>query len=488
MRSIRPEVKMRQHREVREAALSPPKEFKSSSNRPSTLNRAERRATAFGHRNNPPEGYKALPIRSKEIKHRFSGNQSDHRAAFSDRQHRHKSPDDLNGQALRTPRDEHRFYDAARRSNGGGNAERLSRTGLEERPQRKPAAPLAIPYTTPASEFLYGHAVVTSALRACRRRMYKLYLYNGDAADDRGQDRQVRKLALTANVEVTRTSNLQLMDKMSAGRPHNGYILEASPLPKLPILGFHPVPSPQSARPSFDAILDHQSSEDEHVNGRNTTIKYGAGRSRYPFFLLLDGIKDAGNIGSIIRSSHFLGVDGILICNRSSAPLNPIALKAAAGAGETLPLFATSQPDKFIDRCQQNGWKFYASASPSTSDFRKMEGRPFYSTSRLGNPLRSHPCIVMLGSEGDGLQGNIQRKADYLVGVEAQRDDGVLDSLNVSVASALLCDAFLRGSSKEGKVEHEVEDALATDMVSADIRGDGIDSGVVIKASEKRLF
>ncbi|KAL8951656.1 MAG: hypothetical protein Q9222_002384 [Ikaeria aurantiellina] len=449
----------------------------------SGLNRAQRRAAAFDHHKNPPEGYKALPARSKEVQHRPRDEQSNHYAAASDRQHRHENSGGLNGQAVKSRRDEQSFYDAVRRRDGGGSAERYSHTDREERPQRKSSTPLAIPYTTPASEFLYGHAVVTSALRVSRRKMYKLYLYNGDAVDDRGQDRQVRKLALAANVEVTRTSNIQLMDKMSSGRPHNGYILEASPLPKLPILGFHPVPSPQSARPSFEVILDHQSSEDELINGHSTTINYGAGRSRYPFFLLLDGIRDPGNIGSIIRSSYFLGVDGVLLCNRNSAPLNPVALKAAAGAGESLPLFATRQPDDFIDRCQQNGWKFYASASPSASEFRKANGRPFYFTSTLGNPLRSHPCILMLGSEGDGLQWNIQRKADCLVGVEAQRDDGVLDSLNVSVASALLCDAFLQDSRREGKMKHRLEDALVSDM-----SGGVVDPGAVIKAPEGRIF
>lgn len=66
-----------------------------------------------------------------------------------------------------------------------------------------------------------------------------------------------------------------------------GYILEASPLPKLPVTGFRSV---GTQRKSFDVILDYQSREDEAVNGTETEIKYDAGFPRYPLVLLLDGI------------------------------------------------------------------------------------------------------------------------------------------------------------------------------------------------------
>ena len=157
-------------------------------------------------------------------------------------------------------------------------------------------------------------------------------------------------------------------------------------------------------------------------------------------------------MGAIIRSSHFLGVDGILICSRNSAALSPVALKAAAGAAEMLPLYSVGQPGNFIDECQDNGWKFYAAVSPNSSDSGRAVGRPYYSSTTLGNPTRKHPCILVLGSEGDGLRWNIQKKADFMLGIEAQRTgSGELDSLNVSVASALLCDAFLRESITTGK-------------------------------------
>lgn len=67
-----------------------------------------------------------------------------------------------------------------------------------------------------------------------------------------------------------------------------GYILEASPLPKLPVTGLDSVSCP--TRESFGVCLDHQSTEEEDINGRDNQVKYKPVISRYPFVLLLDGI------------------------------------------------------------------------------------------------------------------------------------------------------------------------------------------------------
>ena len=88
---------------------------------------------------------------------------------------------------------------------------------------RESDAPLSMPYTTPASEFLYGTSVVVSALLSSRRKLYKLYIYEGDNREVRNQDMRIRGLAVDRNVVVERVKGgwLRLMDKMSLGRPHN---------------------------------------------------------------------------------------------------------------------------------------------------------------------------------------------------------------------------------------------------------------------------
>ena len=327
----------------------------------------------------------------------------------------------------------------------------LAQSNEEQSPRHDLSFTVGIPYTTPASEFLYGTSIITAALLSSRRKLYKLYIYDGDNRVVHGQDQKIRDLALKRGLVAERVKGdwLRLMDKMSAGRPHNGYILEASPLPKLPVTGFQAV---EKRNGEFHVILGHQSREDEAVNGTDSIIEYDVTFPRYPFVLLLDGILDPGNLGAILRSAFFLGVDTVAISNRSSAPVSPVAIKASAGASETLPLVSVSQPAGFIDQCKRNGWKIYAAVAP-TPGKRTGLGN-YFSTSDLGSPVRNHPCLLILGGEGEGLRYNIQTKADFDVGIDGPRNGhGQVDSLNVSVAAGLLCEAFLRKPAGRWKMD-----------------------------------
>lgn len=67
-----------------------------------------------------------------------------------------------------------------------------------------------------------------------------------------------------------------------------GYILEASPLPKLPVTALESVTS--NTQKSFSVCLDYQSAEDEAVNGTENRVEFRPIFPRYPFILLLDGI------------------------------------------------------------------------------------------------------------------------------------------------------------------------------------------------------
>ena len=95
-------------------------------------------------------------------------------------------------------------------------------SGEFDKPRDK-TAPLSIPYTTPASEFLYGTSVVVAALKSPRRKLYHLYMYNGDHREAQNMDASVTKLALARGIKISqvKTDWLPLMDKMSTGRPHN---------------------------------------------------------------------------------------------------------------------------------------------------------------------------------------------------------------------------------------------------------------------------
>lgn len=329
---------------------------------------------------------------------------------------------------------------------------------VPERIKRHVMVPSSIPYTTPASEFIYGTNAVEAALRCRRRQLYKLYIYQ--AADEELSPAKIsiRKMALLNNVLVKMAFAEwdKLLDKMSAGRPHNGCILEASPLPQLPVKSLRAVSSPNED--TFRVELGAQSREEAATNGLNDRIKIhqpqSQQRRRYPVTLLLDGVVDTGNLGAIIRSAYYLGIDAIIFAGRNSAPLSPVTIKSSAGAAENMPLLTASNEQGFIQRSKENGWRFYAADAPGPgSNLLDDLSDADSSGGNSRNALIQSPSVIMMGSESNGLSRHIKSYADATVSIPGARfsggmgvesDPARIDSLNVSVASALLMEMFLR--------------------------------------------
>ncbi|KAL4887048.1 Alpha/beta knot methyltransferase [Aspergillus karnatakaensis] len=347
--------------------------------------------------------------------------------------------------------------------------------GRAERAKEHVKAPDTIPYTTPASEFIYGTAAVEAALRCSKRQLYKLYLFQADEETLDYTRVVLHKLALAKNVKVKIVFNewSRLLDKMSSGRPHNGCILEASPLPQTPVRALKPFEFEQD---HFRLELSPQTREEALVNGTNDqipmTISLVQQEPRYPVVLLLDGVVDTGNLGAIIRSAYYLGVDAVVFAGRNSAPLTPITIKASAGAAENMTLLTVKNEVEFIQKSKANGWRFYAADAPNmessfydpaTLHARNLvpggEGKP--AQGLIGNA----PSVIMMGNEGSGLSRHILSHADSIVSIPGARiipgispDPARVDSLNVSVAAALLMETFLRvplGMSPVVKKEKE---------------------------------
>lgn len=331
---------------------------------------------------------------------------------------------------------------------GRGEGERTSENRTAFGQTLDSRLPISIPYTTTASEFLYGTSVVEAALRSQsqpRRKLYKLYVYVGENRENEDKDASMQRLARKNDVEVVRVAGewVRMLDKMSGGRPHNGYILEASPLPKLPINSLGELQD-QDGKQGFSVVLDHQSREEAAVNGRSDFIEVPWTQdSRKPFVLLLDSILDPGNLGGIIRTASFLGVTAIAISTRNSASFTPVVLKASAGASENITLFSVNKPAGFVVDSQLAGWKIFAAVAPS-KDGSTNSGAVALTTDELEDPLSRDPCVLMLGNEGEGLRWNLRSKADVELAIQGSKQSMSVDSLNVSVATGILCNAFLR--------------------------------------------
>ncbi|KAL1393616.1 Alpha/beta knot methyltransferase [Phyllosticta capitalensis] len=340
---------------------------------------------------------------------------------------------------------------------------------------------VSVPHTTAASKFIYGYSSVLAALKAKQRRIYKLYYHprarrraSSPLQKENEQKEQDTILALaseqgqTVQIKQVDDDFLRVMDKISEDRPHNswrssndhpkGIVLETSPLPFKPVEHFGPV---TRLKPWFIAQLRGQSPEQKMINGTDDRIRFESHGWRYPIVLFLHNITDSGNLGAIIRSAHYLGVDAIAMATRNTASVDdPVVIKASAGATEATRILQIPNPFKFLSDSGNNGWRVYAAeappplaenlsfteditpaaldaqnTSPLVSFRRTLPNIPVYNH----NPLARHPTILMMGGEHSGIDAKLKTRAHYQVGVRGvQTLDVGVDSLNVSVASALI--------------------------------------------------
>lgn len=301
-------------------------------------------------------------------------------------------------------------------------------------------APTAVPYTHAAAEFLYGTSAVLSALKAERRQFYHLYIWCGEDGEIQDNDDDTRKIVQLANnlkIPIKRVAGAweRILTKMAHGRPHNGYILEASLLPKVTINTLNPV---EKTGPLTYEPLDVRQQGSKSTELPRTTMK------RFPFLLWLDKVKDTGNMGAIIRSAYYFGAEGIITPNHGTAPINGVIVKSSAGAAEYLPVLTIDHELEFLNACKKNGWKFFAARADESNSTNSTKG--IQSKTIPLNPttvLKDYPAILMVGSEDEGIRLHLQQRADSIVSIKPVRNDGVLDSLNVSVAAALLTQRFL---------------------------------------------
>lgn len=317
---------------------------------------------------------------------------------------------------------------------------------IRSRDQKAKDIYISIPYTTAASEFLYGLNVVTAALTAKRRQLYKLYVHK------RARDHAptMRALAEKANCEYVPVDDtfLPTMDKMAQGRPHNGTILEASPLPILPTTSLGPA-TPTS--PVIPISIDKATAQSRGQTRLPDSIPHHHhGTWRRPLILMLDGILDPGNMGNILRTAHFYGVDAVAISANTCAPLNlPTVQKAASGAAETLTILSLKQPSAFLTSSKQNKWTVYAAMAPNPSSSNQYRDKQQLYTDTMVSPLERNPSILVIGGEGEGLRSNLADKAFRHVSIRGmgRQPEGLeagVESLNVATSVGVLLEAFGR--------------------------------------------
>ncbi|KAH3679654.1 hypothetical protein WICMUC_000794 [Wickerhamomyces mucosus] len=282
----------------------------------------------------------------------------------------------------------------------------------------------------PLSEFIYGTSAVIAALEANKREFFnKLYIHKPDS-----KDREIIKLATKLGVRTVTVDSKHELNVLTNNAVHNGYVLETKALAPTSIFQL-------GETSGKDYFIDEDNFGDSLKQPFRT-------QNSNPLGIYLDGVTDPHNIGAIIRSAYFLGADFLVMSERNSAPLSPIVTKTSVGATEFLPIMTVNKPLSFFDKSRENGWTFIAADSISSvhrdAKIAQTLQSKFLKTDDLSSLLEKGPCVLVMGSEGEGIRTTLKLKSDYLVEIEKPRHiNPVIDSLNVSVATALLIQKIL---------------------------------------------
>ncbi|HBN97081.1 MAG TPA: 23S rRNA (guanosine(2251)-2'-O)-methyltransferase RlmB [Firmicutes bacterium] len=148
-----------------------------------------------------------------------------------------------------------------------------------------------------------------------------------------------------------------------------------------------------------------------------------------PFLILLDGVQDPHNLGSIIRSGEAMGADGVIIPKRRAAPVTQTVMKSSAGAANYVPVCRVGNLATTIDTLKKAGYWIVGA---------DMEGDTCFTQDLTG------PVALVIGGEGPGLSRLVKERCDFLSSVPMR---GQINSLNASVAAGLLMFEVLRQRS-----------------------------------------
>ena len=141
-------------------------------------------------------------------------------------------------------------------------------------------------------------------------------------------------------------------------------------------------------------------------------------RNEDPFVIVLDGIEDPHNLGSIIRTAETAGVHGVIIPKRRAVSVNSTVNKASAGAVEHMKIARVTNISDAIEELKQAGLWVCGTA---------VDTNKYYYNQDLTGPL-----AIVIGNEGKGIGEKVKKNCDFLVKIPMK---GKVQSLNASVST-----------------------------------------------------
>jgi TrmH family RNA methyltransferase len=156
--------------------------------------------------------------------------------------------------------------------------------------------------------------------------------------------------------------------------------------------------------------------------------------------MVVIGLQDPGNLGTILRSSEALGSAGVVLAQGTVSPFNSKVVRASAGSAFRLPIViakAAGETDKIFKTMRAEGIRLIGTSS--------HKGTPIDQTNLTG------PAAILVGSEGAGLPRDLLAQVDELVKIPHAPQ---VESLNAGVAASIvLYEAARQRGSSDGSMK-----------------------------------
>jgi tRNA G18 (ribose-2'-O)-methylase SpoU len=173
-----------------------------------------------------------------------------------------------------------------------------------------------------AGDHVYGIASARLAITRGKRVITELLVQEDNKITDKNDKKSAAELLKMANEKSIKIREFPKHDLnlLADNKPHQGFILRATPI----------------------EIENLELLEKSEI---------------FKCVLALDELMDPQNLGALLRTSYYLGVEKVIVCGKNSAPLSPTVSKASSGALEVLEVFSTDNMMKFLEKSQLNGWQ-----------------------------------------------------------------------------------------------------------------------------------
>ena len=143
--------------------------------------------------------------------------------------------------------------------------------------------------------------------------------------------------------------------------------------------------------------------------------------------VVLDGVQDPGNVGTIIRTADAAGLDGVLLSNQCADVFSPKVLRATMGSIFRMNLRTTDDLPGELTKLREKGYSILSS---------QLDGTPFYERQDVAERF-----ALIIGNEGNGVSEQVQQTATHRVRLPMR---GGAESLNAAIAAAIMMYELMR--------------------------------------------